>query len=239
MKFKFNKDEISGVPSFIGDGLGWFEAFRDKISFVANEIGGTVIERKNHRSVGHSLRSLVLYDHNGHYVHGLQDVWNCEGPGYRCSYSHGPWYPKGFEFDQFESPWIIFGNIIYWDFIFWGLDNMNEWDPPFTSRGMFQRMEYVADVNGLVYRYEKEHRGTWNLFYKERAEILHKNGEPILSISVEHQDDCNNGTSCIRCRNFQEVHPKFGKRGVRIVVPPDDTAVTNFLSGMIGVNCWG
>lgn len=44
---------------------------------------------------GHGQKTITLANPDGSLVYRVSYIDRCEGPGYRCSYDHGPWREYG------------------------------------------------------------------------------------------------------------------------------------------------
>lgn len=97
---------LQGNAVFISDPVVWdgirAEADRHGVVWFSYEDGlrrflptGTQIcvERSGvWEGYGHGYKEVVARSPSGDLIIKMSEVAHCDGPGYRCSYPHGPWY---------------------------------------------------------------------------------------------------------------------------------------------------
>lgn len=87
-----------GLPDHIGDeGFGWAKHFRGRLRFIAGELGLLFDEARSgtQKGYGHGRETMTLVNRDGSLIFQMTHVNHCDGPGFACSYSHGPWYKYG------------------------------------------------------------------------------------------------------------------------------------------------
>lgn len=79
------------------EGKGYARYWRGRLKFIAEALGLVYDEARSgvQTGYGHGYETLTLVNTDGSLVFQVRHVNHCDGPGYSCSYSHGPWYKYG------------------------------------------------------------------------------------------------------------------------------------------------
>jgi len=79
------------------EGEDFASHWRGRLKFIAAQTGCLYDEALSgvQQGYGHGYRTLTLANKDGSLVFQMEYVNHCDGPGYSCSYSHGPWYKYG------------------------------------------------------------------------------------------------------------------------------------------------
>jgi len=99
--FCFQNGELFHEGHFVNglQRLGYTARFKNQIEYVVQEgaDGHYMTEEKTGvwEGFGHGKITLRLHDKNGSILYEVSRIGYCEGPGYSCSYSHGPWFKYG------------------------------------------------------------------------------------------------------------------------------------------------
>ncbi|RLC84865.1 MAG: hypothetical protein DRJ03_13160 [Chloroflexi bacterium] len=90
--------QFFGLPDDVGDkGDGWAKWCRGRLEFIASQLGLLYDESRSgvQSGYGHGRETMRLLNPGGSLIYEMTHINHCDGPGYSCSYSHGPWYRYG------------------------------------------------------------------------------------------------------------------------------------------------
>jgi hypothetical protein len=86
--------KIFGVPDEIGNNEEILQHLEEKLGVLSH-----VSRTGAQQGYGHGKETLVLANRDGSIIYKASHINHCDGPGYSCSYSHGPW----FEYGEYEG----------------------------------------------------------------------------------------------------------------------------------------
>jgi len=101
---------FAGVPQEVEpEGDDFAAQYRAKMKYIASRLGLIYDEYRSgeQHGYGHGRKTLLLANSDGTIIYKMVYVNHCEGPGYSCSYSHGPWY----EYGQYKGPVPVNGDL--------------------------------------------------------------------------------------------------------------------------------
>lgn len=99
------KNKIKFVPPrYDGPNFDYFEADLEECLRVLFPNAIVTSTRSGKwEGYGHGIETISARNADGTLIYECTRVARCEGPGYSCSYDHGPWYDYG-NFDGGQTP---------------------------------------------------------------------------------------------------------------------------------------
>lgn len=87
-----------GLPEEVeAEGHGLAKFWRGPMKYIAATLELLYDESRSgtQSGYGHGRETLRLLNRDGSLIFEMSHINHCDGPGYSCSYSHGPWYSYG------------------------------------------------------------------------------------------------------------------------------------------------